>query len=369
MKKQALFFLFLVFLGWFSSVNAFQSFSWDDVKITQEVVWDIYVVASKLTIDAPIKWDVIFLWWELDVNDKVEWDINAIAWKIFFHGDVWDDVRALWWEIHVTKSIRWDALLAGDTVVFDDSSLIAGSIVIYGWSIKNAATVSWDMKISWWNFDFDGTVFGDAFLDISENIQATKESRIRWNLVYTSPKKNDELESWTSWKRDFSYIQPKVFQPSTQLWFTFSVLYSFLFLFWFWVVFYFFFEKFFWKVQLELRTAPLQSFLLGIGLYIGLPIISFILLITIVWIPFWILGFILFAFVFVLAKLTVVVTLSSYLIHKLWGQKNIYFLKKVGIIAVLSVIFALIPLVHFLISIFVYGAILTQKWQILKTLR
>ncbi len=332
-------------------------------------MWDIYVVASKLTINAPIQWDVTFIWWELDVNKNVEWDINAIAGNVFVRWNVWDDIRVLWWEVDIKNGTSGDVILAWNNIVLEDSTLIAGSAIVYAWNVKNAATISWDMKISWWNFDFDGTVFGNAYINISENTLATKESRIRWNLVYSAPKKNDELESWTFWKKNFTFIEPQIFQTDSQAWFTFSILYSFLFLFWFWVVFYFFFEKFFWKVQLELKSAPLKSFLLWIALYIGLPLFSVVLIITIIWIPFWVLGLILFVFLFILAKLVGVLVISSYTIHKIWGQKSVYFLKKMCVIAWLSIAFALVPFIPFLISIFVYGAILTQKWEILKTLR
>lgn len=366
-KKTVFIGIFVFWVFSLSSVSAFQAVSWENITVSQKVLWDIYIAGSKVVIDAPVQWDLTVFGGEVTINKPVAGDINVIWWKVIVNADSWDDIRIAGWEITLKRAVWGDVLIAWWKVLLDDPTLITWGLYIYAGEIDNQSTISGDMYLNAQDINFDGTVFWNAHITSEKSLQVSNESKIRWNLFYTAPSKNTSLETGTNGQKE--YVQAAEEESSLRENYILTTFYSFLFLVGFGSFFYFYFERFFFDVQKELVLRPLRSWLLWLWLYVGFPFLTFLLFLTIIWIPFWILSICLFIFLFLFAKLFSVVVASSIITQKLWGYKKFSFVNKLGILFVVALVFAIIPYVGFLFSFFAYGAITTKKYEILEKLR
>lgn len=121
---------------------------------------DLFAGAARVIVDGTIRGDLTVTTRELIVNGTVEGDVNGIAWTVLIAGDVAGSVRAVAWEVDVTGSVGDDVLTLSRSVEVDGTvgrDLLLGAI-----SARNSGAVGGEIRGDLlWGLYVDGSVAED----------------------------------------------------------------------------------------------------------------------------------------------------------------------------------------------------------------
>lgn len=369
MKKFIYMFLFFSLLFTGNYTHAFEFNFWEDVEIVEEVTWDLYLAGGRTEIIWDVDGDVIIAGGEIIIDGNVSQDA-LLAWgEIVLSGVVGDDVRVAGWAVEIQADIMGDLIVFGGEVRIDKDVTIHGDIVAFAGKIILNGNVEWDLRIKAWSLAINGIVKGDADLEIDEFKTSSWSGAIQGTLTYSQKEKNETLEQFAQWEIVFN-IKTKDISKKWEkniLWvslgyYVFKVLGVFIFA----SLLYFFFEKVFYKVGTNLKKYTGKSFLYGFLLIIGTPFLITLLCITVIGIPFALLTLCLYIFMFVFAKLLNVVVITSMLSER-YTLDTIW--KKLLVISGLTLLFCSVWIISMIVAIFVFGAIIIYKIELIQKLR
>lgn len=173
MKFRFLFALvFVLLLGLVVAMpaHAADTRSGDEIVIgANEIVNDdLYIFASKITIDGTVKGDVIGAAREIVINGKVEGDLNFGAQTIIVNGTVGDDARLGAQAILIgdKAKIGSDLLAAGSSIEIKAGSTVSGDALVAGEQVLLAGNIGKNVRGAAGAFELRGAVTGDVQIEI-----------------------------------------------------------------------------------------------------------------------------------------------------------------------------------------------------------
>lgn len=121
---------------------------------------DLFAGAARVIVDGTIRGDLTVTTRELIVNGTVEGDVNGIAWTVRIAGDVAGSVRAVAWEVDVTGSVGDDVLTLARSVEVDGS--VGRDLLLAAISARNSGAVGGEIRGDLlWGLYVDGSVAED----------------------------------------------------------------------------------------------------------------------------------------------------------------------------------------------------------------
>ena len=121
---------------------------------------DLFAGAARVIVDGTIRGDLTVTTRELIVNGTVEGDVNGIAWTVLIAGDVAGSVRAVAWEVDVTGSVGDDVLTLSRSVEVDGS--VGRDLLVAAISARNSGAVGGEIRGDLlWGLYVDGSVAED----------------------------------------------------------------------------------------------------------------------------------------------------------------------------------------------------------------
>lgn len=321
MKKLSLLMVPVLF---FFSANAYRIEWGRKVVISQPVQEDLYVAGGEVTINAPVYGDLIVAGGTIFLNDTVANDLLLAGGTVHINGYVADDIRCTGGELHVLKNVGGDLVISGGQVDIAPSVQVTGGLITGGGDIVVNGIVLGDVRSAAGtltfngtanrNFDcrsqklvMNGTVRGNAVLAASE-LTITAGARFYKPVRYWT--KNGRVDFKQSLLGGAATFEPAL-EMKTDSWFYLGHA-TVLGLVWylstvllFLMLIEYLFRNTFKKAADILNRSMGKSLGFGLLFFVCVPILTVLLLFTIVGIP---IGLLLMATYVVLFLLATVIT-------------------------------------------------------------
>lgn len=360
---------------------AFEKMAGEVISISQPTDQDLYVAWDNLDISTILWWDFLGAGGTISLNNEVKQDAFVAGGTIFVRASVGDDLRVAGGNIYIlSEIIWWDLIIAGGNVEIPEWVTIKWDLLIMGGNIKLGWNVNGKVEIHWANLFLNSNINWNTIIDV-EKLSLGTNAKIKGNLNYTLPEKNEWIELITDWTKHFTpgsiakstWWNDLISGKDTQkiFWSVVAALtwYHFLFLFLFGVIFFYLFPGYLKKVWKVLSEKPRNMGLKWLLIFVLLPIACIFLSITLIWLPFAGIVFAWFLFFIILYELLCVVIFSHMLRDRFFShrkQNTVTILLQLLIITFLSIIFTLINGADLLAWFFALGAVATYNWKILK---
>ena len=362
-------------------IGQFQS--GDNINIRDTIGDDVYLAGDYLLLDAPVDGDVIAAGNDIHIRDSVSHDVMAAGSEIWLTGTVSDDVRAAAGEINVDSEIGDDLILFGGKVRITPEAIIRGNLTVFAGEVEIEGDIEGDAKISAGTIRMHGVIGGDAQLRtgklwidgsiegqskiIADKLELGQDARFYDQVIYWTDDGefdfgNSLINTQATYDKDMveEYEGHRVgfIGVATLGFWMVYIISAFLLI----VLFYLGFRKVFVSAAKQVDKNLPKTLGYGLIYLIGIPIVIGICLLLIVGIP---LGFfLLFIYIFSLlfGHLIAALLITNYLNNrneKSWNFWTICILALA--IAIIMRLVTLLPILGFLISVFViavaYGSI------------
>ncbi len=332
---------------------------------------DLYLIGPAVTSAGTMRGDLIGFGGNVLVSGPVYGDIAAGGGTVSILGDVSDDVRVAGGTVTVQGAVAGDILAGGGQITIS-SSKVGGDVTIGGGVVRIDSTVVGDMRLAGGDIRINGTVDGNVDIQ-AETITLGPKAVINGTFTYKSPTEA-VLESGAVVRGETAYTKsPDVREAAkaglvafVSLWFVAKVFMVFTGA----VVVAYVFPRYSRELVTRTMTTPLSHLGRGVVFAIVTPIISVLLLFTVIGLMFGILGLLLYVSAMIFAAMITPLILGS-LAHKLMFKAPEYEvnIKTVLIGTVLYVLAGLVPVIGgiaiFAMMLLALGAAISIKTQVL----
>jgi cytoskeletal protein CcmA (bactofilin family) len=244
-----------------------------EVNLTAEVAGDAFLAGGRVTTAAEVKGDLV-----------------AAGGEVSIGGGVGDDLYAAGGQVQVDAIVTGNARVAGGDVTVGPATVIAGALTAKGGRVRFEGNAHQYLRASGGSVFIDGVVQGDAEVD-AEEITIGPNTRITGKLVARSPRQ-PEIPAGAQIVGGVEYSQAEVGHViSAHETETGSVEHgigSFLWMLGVFVagaLFMVAFPAYSTRAAKWIGQEPLRSLGLGFVILVSLPVLTVLLLFTIVGIP------------------------------------------------------------------------------------
>lgn len=313
------------------------------VSSSETIEKDFFLAAGDLVmISGKVMGDVIVGAGELTIDGVIEGDLLAVGGVIHLSGEVTQDVRVAGGDVRISGSVGGNVIAVGGSIDIAKSAEIKGGVLVAGGVATINGLIGGDLLAGIGMLTIGSVIEGDAEAAVETLILASG-AQIGGDLTYYSDEEPliDEaaIVSGETIKKDVpEYLRTQKF-PATQ-----GLLkdigrkkvetrfLSFVMMLVLGSVLLKFFPNYISGVSSTVRDKFWPSMGKGFLLVIGVPIASFLLLISIVGIPFSLLALTFLAIVIYLSKIFIAVCLGEFLFDKLGRKKTKYLPFALGLI-------------------------------------
>ncbi len=180
-----------------SDVFAKVQYSEGEVVISKnEVVSDdLYVAGKTVRVEGKVEGDLYIAAESVFVTGEITGDMTAIGGTIDVDGRVGQDAYLIGQNIDLSGAKVNDSLhMAGQTMTVSQDTLLGGSVIAAGETIKNNATVSRSLMLAGRNLRHDAPILGEARL-AGESIYLGPKTTIAKDLTYFLSPEEGKLDS------------------------------------------------------------------------------------------------------------------------------------------------------------------------------
>lgn len=352
----------------------------EKILITEPVNGDLYLAAGDIEVRAPVYGDLIASGGEISVEDSVMQDLLIAGGELFLNGFVGDDIRAAGGKVNITNVINGDLVVFGGQVNID--GIVIGDLIVFGGEVNIRGTIRGNIKAGGGKVFFGGIAEGITEFKageveiagevrglckiIAEDIYVGEQAKFYEAVEYW---RNDgEMDFGSSLINTSAHYNPEFkSQEGRGLWgiaFSGLIIFYVLSVILILILLNFLLNKPLSLAAAKLNNEPLRALVYGIVYFLGLPIVIFLLMLTVIGIPIGLLTLALYIFSWVFGlSMASVITAKVIKIkynHQQWGTWMLV-LVSMGVFTVLKVI-TLIPFIGWLgylfIVAFAFGALL-----------
>ncbi len=336
---------------------------------------DLYIVGGSVSSAGPVKGDVVAAGGNALVNGPVSGDVIVAGGSVSVLSEVGDDIRAAGGTVVIQGAVAGDVLAAGGQVQIA-SSKIGGDASIAGGVVRIDAPIVGDLQIVGGDVRINAPIGGNVDIQ-AEQVTLGPKAIITGALTYKSPKQA-VLEQGAVVRGETVYTKSPDVREAAKLgvfaifsiWFVAKIFMVFTGA----LVFAYVFQRFSKTLVREVVERPLPSIGRGIIFAIITPVVSFLLLFTIIGLSFGILGILLYIASIIMA--TMIVPLVAGSVAAKWLFKTPEYetnVKTVLIGTVLYLVVGLVPVIGGIVlmtaMVLSLGAALTIKMGVIREWR
>ena len=341
----------------------------------QLVINDLYMLGGSITSSGPVRGDLITFGVNILINGAVSADVAASGGTISILSDIGGDVRAAAGTVVIQGVVGGDILAAGGQVNVS-SPKVGGDVVAAGGVVRIDAPVTGNVQIAGGDVRIDSAVNGNVDIQ-AENVTLGPKAHIDGTFSYSSPRQAT-IDGGAIIIGATKYTQsPDVRQAAKlgliaffSVWFVAKMFMVFSGA----LVVGYVYQRYADEFVACATKRPLAEFGRGVVFFIVTPIISVLLLFTVIGIAFGALGLLGFAMMLIFGAMLVPLLIGS-VVHKYIFKQNEYEVTWKTILTgtLLYFIIGSIPfigtLIMFGITLLAMGTALAIKGKILNEWR
>lgn len=339
----------------------------------EKIVNDVYMAGGSVMSAGSVSGDLIVAGGNIVITGDIGADLIAVGGNVNILSNIGDDVRVGGGTIVVNGGIKGDLMIGGGQVTVSGSG-IGGDMVVGGGNVRIDAPVEGNLIVGGGSIYINSSIKGNVEIK-AQKITLGKNAVIFGNLTYKSSEELiQETGAIVKGTVDFKVLTEKtvplqVFKNILSafiLWKFFALLVCALVV---GLV-----MRRFSKETVTLATkCPLFELGKGIIAMIVMPVISIILLVTLVGIPFGIMGLLAFIIMMLSAWIMTPIIVGS-IVFRYFSKKELEISWKTIILGVcLYMLLGLVPFIGGFIQTFLlflsFGVIVALKLQFIKEWR
>lgn len=313
-----------------------------------------YIFALEKDVDTTINGDLFLITAESDIQGTINKDLNAISNKIRVQGIVGDDSRIIAGEANINAYVFGELKVIADRLITSNTTIINGKTSIRATNAEIKGTYHDEVRIQANKVEIDALIKADTSIN-SKNIKISPETRIQGSLEV--PKGTKVPNNTVTGEITYKEIKPETLSTrellvnKITLFLIITILSAFLVLI---------ARKRTNKLVETTTKKPLLSLLIGILAGIILPIISLILLISIITAPIGALLLMTLIALLIITPALAVLMVGKQTLEMIRPRREIRLEIIIGalIIVVLSFIPGFLTLAIFLLYAFFLGTII-----------
>lgn len=305
-------------------------------------------------------------------SGQVIGDMFVVGGDVTILGQVFGDARVGGGNIIISGDIFGDAVVGGGQIILSGKS-VGGDVALAGGTVRVDSEIKGNVKIAGGEIYLNSSIGGNVNIK-AEKLTLGPNADIRGNLKYEA-KKPAIIENggvvrgetiFTELSRGSVVNRGGIFE-----FFTVMILVKFLMIFIASLIVGLVFRKYSKELVEKATANPLKEFGRGIVTMIVLPVLSIILLVTIIGIPLGILGLLSTLIIFIFVSIITPIFLGA-VIYGWMFKKSDYIVnwKTILLGSIVYVFLGLIPFIGWIaicvLSAITLGAMLNIKWQVLK---
>lgn len=342
------------------------------VNADETIADDVYLGGGNVSSAGAIEGDLWIGGGSVVVNSAVSADLTAAGGNLSVLGAVGDDARVAGGNLLIQSRVGDDLHAAGGQVTVAGEG-VGGDATIGGGMVRLDAPVTGDVMVGGGNVYLNSTVDGDVVVD-AETLTLGSEANIAGSLLYTaSSELTQEDGAVVTGETVFNERTPSARpEPETVMAAGASavILGQFLALLVSALLLGLIFNRFAVTLVQKATNRPFSSLGLGLVLLAALPVISVLLLMTLIGIPLGILGLISFVALMLVGWILVPIVLGSLLSNYFFKTGTAVTWKTILLGAVVYSLLGLVPLLGWLVQILALfmtlGAIVVVKWEVAR---
>ncbi len=326
---------------------------------------DLIVIGENIRIFGKVKGDVIAIGIDIIIDDGIDGDITALGEKISIKGDIGDDLFVAGSDIDIDGPDLDNAMVFGSDIKIGKDTNIRRDLLIIGTIINIEGMINKDARLYGNDITISGDIGGNVTVE-SESLTILPSTAISGDLNYTGPEEAD-INDMSSIKGDIIYNQ-KIKPQKSYLDSIKGSVWSILPLLLIGFLIIYFMPGFIERTDKIIRTRTLASIISGITGLIIIPIVSILMIITIIGIPISLMILALYIMGLYISKIFIGITLGQYIL-KISGRKKQtkYLCLIVGLVS-LELLF-MIPFISCLAKLIAlvlgFGALIIARYEIL----
>lgn len=314
---------FALFIGQSLSVAASEIRTGDNpgVKTGETVNDDLYIFGGDVEIAGTVNGDAVVGAGNLTVRGRIDGSLAAAVGQLEISGTVERAVRVAAGDVIVSGDIGGDLIVAGGRVTIESTGAVGGDVVLAGGDVTIRGPVDGDVRGYVGTLTIDEEIGGDVRVTV-DNLDLESDAQVAGDLEYTSANAAD-LADGAAVAGDRQQNETGRLTPGDNVasWLL-SPLFRLIVALFTGVVMIVLLPRATAIVADGVRLAPASSFVLGLILLVVVPIVSMILLITLIGIPIAIILWLSYVAVLYLSQIFLGLALGRIVLPKSWDMNG-----------------------------------------------
>ncbi len=156
------------------------------IDSTQVVKGDFYGLAPTVTISGTAENDAYIAGGTVTINAPIQEDLTIVAGTAQIHGDVGDDLRVIGGEVILAKPVKGDVVVLGGTLTILSTAQVDGDILFMGGSLVVEGNVTGNIHGSADTVRINAEVGGDIMLNVSSLFTLGDRAKVLGAITYES---------------------------------------------------------------------------------------------------------------------------------------------------------------------------------------
>ena len=249
------------------------------VSETQEVPDDFYAAGTAVTVSGKIIGDLYAAGGTVIANGEVTEDVVALGGSVHIDGTVGDDVRIIGGDVVLSDTVKGDVLVMGGAVHILSTARIDGDVLFFGGELVTDGEVRGSLSGRAESVRINGPVLGDVSVTVARALELGDQAHIEGTVTYASDEDIARAPgSVVLGDITKSALLGAASAPS------FHAL-PLLALFFTTLAYLFIFRHILGRLMRHTLGTPGRNGLLGIGVFVTMPIAAVALMVSVVGLP------------------------------------------------------------------------------------
>jgi len=310
------------------------------IDASQVLKNDFYGLGSKVSISGAAEHDVYIAGGTVTINASIAEDLTILGGAVHIHGDVGDDVRVIGGEVTLAKEVKGDVVVMGGILTILSTARVEGDILFFGGSLVVEGAVKGNINGTADTARINTEVGGDVVLKIGSLFTLGDKARILGSVTYES--RNDIIRAQNA--EVIGNIRKNDIGIDTGSNFLNMYLITVAGILFAAGALYFIARKHMQQIVSRSTEAPGISGLIGLGVFLAVPIIGSVLLVSVIGL---LVGVALLAMYVTLCMVAVISAsmFIGHLVERVILKSNVISLRTIGIGAILFSFVGLVPFI------------------------
>jgi len=250
---------------------------------------DAYMAGGDVRVQNDVNGDLFIGGGTIAINSKISQDLTVGGGDILINGEVGDDARIGGGNILINATIKDDLLIGGGNVIMSQSSFVGGDITFGSGNLVISNEVNGNVIGAGGVININGKINGNVTLYQVDELKLGPDAKIIGNVTYKSPKETEIKEGTVGGEIDYKKMDESAVGQKA-VWLAGGILaglsiYKLLAILVFGLLLILLYRFYTINSVQKAFKSPFKSLGVGFLILVVTPIVSIILLITVIGIP------------------------------------------------------------------------------------